>query len=64
MECSLVFALQRLVINDQQFSILLSKFHLSAPKTILRQTLKLILCRQKEFAYSLQNSLKMVFIQS
>ena len=45
--------------NDQQFSILSrarSTFHLSALEATYIKTLKPILCRQKEFVYSLQIS--------
>jgi len=43
--------------NDQQFSTLArarSAFHLSALEATYIKTLKPILCRQKEFVYSLQ----------
>jgi len=46
-----------IIYNDQQFSILArarTAFHLSALEATYIKTVKPILCRQKEFVYSLQ----------
>ena len=43
--------------HDQQFSVLAkarTQFHLTALEAIFIKTQQLILCRQKEFVYSLQ----------